>query len=171
MGDYAEQLVKNCMVVQAIVPVDMVAGALNSVGISLKHWDHMTIVAQTGAIAGGTCAITLAQDTSVAWTSGDTIALGFTTVYTNEAAVASSVLLPVTVVSTDNLAVANAMYVIEVDADSLSQAMGAVSGLPFDCVRIQLSAPAANDLVAVACILSKGRYTGAPASMKDVFLD
>lgn len=171
MGDYAEQLVKNCMVIRAIAPVDMNAGALNSVGISLKGWDHITIIAQTGLIPGGTCAITLTQDVSVAWTSTDAIALGFTTVYTNEAAPGSSVLLPVTVVNTDNLAVPDAIYVIEVDADSLSQAMGVATGLPFDCVRIELSGPGTNDLVSVLCILSKGRYTGAPASMKDVFLD
>lgn len=171
MGDYAEKMTRNCAIVQAIVPVDMVAGALNSVGMSMKHWDHCTIIAQTGAIAVGDVTITLAQDTSVAWTSTDAIPLPFTEVLTNEAAPASSTLLPVAVVSTDLLAVANSIYVIEVDADSLSDAAGAVTGNSFDCIRVQLGVSAGADLCSVVCVFSQGRYTGAPATIKDVYLD
>ena len=170
MGDYAEKLTRNCEVLNIAPPIDMVAGAVSCTPFSMRLWDHATIIATTGAIVAGTCAITLTQDTDVT-AAGDVIALAFTEVLTNEANVASSVLLPVVVASTDLLAVANAVYVIEVDADSMSDAVGAVTGNRFDVITVELSAPANNDLVGVTVILSQGRYTGAPASMKDAYID
>ncbi len=170
MGDYAEKLTRNCMVLSILPPIDMTAGAVTCPSFSMKGWDHATIIATTGAIVAGTCAITLTQDTDVT-AAGDVIALAFTEVLTNEAASASSVLLPVAVASTDNLAVAGSVYVIEVDADSLSDAAGAVSGNSFDVVTVELSAPGNNDLASVVVVLSQGRYTGAPATMKDAYID
>ncbi len=170
MGDWSEQLSRNAAVVLVVPPIDMVAGAVSGVPVSLKGWDHCTVIAHTGAVVAGTCAITLTQDTTVT-AAGDVIALAFTSVYTNEAAPGSNTLLPVTVASTDNLAVAASTYVIEIDADDLSDAVGAATGNRFDVIRCELSAPGNNDLVSVEFILTKGRYTGPPATIKDATID
>ncbi len=170
MGDWSEKLTRNCTILNISPPIDMNAGAVSCTPFSMKDWDHAAIIATTGAIVAGTCAITLTQDTSVT-PLGDVIALAFTEVLTNEATPASSVLLPVVVASTDNLAVANSVYAIEVDADDLSDAVGAVTGNRFDTITVELSAPGNNDLANVTVVLTKGRYTGAPALMKNAYID
>lgn len=169
MGDYAEQLCKNAAIVQAIAPANLTAGA-NGTPISLKHWDHCTIIIQTGVWAGGNQAVTVTQDVGVVPTA-DVIALGFTHYFTNDAAVGSNTLVDTVCASTFNLDTANATYVIEIDADSLSDAMGAATGLPYDCIRVVLAAVGQNDFGSVEYILTKGRYVGATATIKDATID
>lgn len=170
MGDYAEQLTRNGMICNVVPPIDLTIGAQSGRPVSLKGWDHLTVIAHCGAIVAGTSALTLTQDVAIAPTA-DVLALGFTAVYTNEAAPTVSTLLPVVVVNTEAMATTNAVYVIEVDADSLTDVLGATTGLRYDCVRCELSGPGNNDLIQVTFVLTKGRYAGPPADMKDVYLD
>ena len=171
MGDYAEQMVKNAAIVQLLQPVSL-NGLTNGTPISLKGWDHCTIVINTGAIAVGTAAVTLTQDTSVTAT-GSVKALAFTTYYTNSGvdagtlgAVGVSTLFPVVQATTAlTLDTANATYVIEVDADTLDVTLG------FDTLRPIWSNPGGADLAQVTAILTKGRFVGAAQTIKDVTID
>lgn len=165
MGDYAEQLVKNAAVVWSIAPANYTGAAATGVAISMKHWDHATVIFTTGAWAGGTAAVTLTQDTSVTPTAS-VKALAFTHYYTNDAATGSNTLVDTTCASTFNLDTANAMYVIEIDADSLDAANN------FDTFIVQVASPGANNDYYSACvILTKGRYVGASGTIKDATID
>ena len=164
MGDYAEQMVKNCAVVQAFPPIDTINAAQVGTTISLKKFDHVTIIIEQGAWAGGTPAVTLDQELLVAGALNTQLA--FTHMYTNTAAPGSNVFVDTAVVaSTFNLtAVPNVTTVIEVDADSLTQ--------PNTCIHVDIADPGANaDLISCTYICSKGRYKGASATMPDVTID
>ena len=169
MGDYAEELSKNAAIVQAIGPIDITAGA-NGTPICMKHWDHCTVSIQTGVWTGGNCAISLTQDSSVTPT-GDVIALPFTSYKTNDAAPGSNTLVDTVCASTFNVDTAASTYVIEVDADSLSDALGAATGNPFDCLRVVAGNPQQADFISIEYILTQGRYTGATATIKDATID
>jgi len=167
MGDYAEQMVKNCAIVQAFPPIDTTGAIQTGTVISLKHHDHVTIIINQGAWAAGTPAVTLTQDTSCVGAPA-VKALGFTHMYTNTAAPGSNVFVDTAVVAnTFNLtAVANVTTVIEVDADTLDATNG------FDCMNVVIASPGANaDLISGTYILSKSRYAGAAAAMRDVTID
>jgi len=161
-----EQLVKNCAIKQAFPPIDTTGAGQTGTPISMKGWDHCTIILSTGAWAAGTSAVTLTQDTSVTPT-GDVKALAFTHYFTNVAAVGSNTMVDTTCASTFNIvATANADYVIEIDADTLD------ADNDFDCLRVLTATPGANaDLLSGVYILSKGRYVGASASIKDATID
>ena len=166
MGDYAEQMVKNCAIVQAFPPIDTTGAAQSGTPISLKKFDHVTVIIQTGAWAGGVAAVTLTQDTSVTPTGG-VQALAFTHYYTNQAAPGSNVFVDTACASTFNIAaIANCTYAIEVDTDTLDITNG------FDCMRVEVASPgAAACLISATYICSKGRYAGASASIPDVTID
>ena len=166
MADYAEQMVKNCAIKQAFPPIDTTGAIQTGTAISLKGWDHCTIILSTGAWAAGTSAVTLTQDTAITPTV-DVKALAFTHYYTNVAAVGSNTMVDTACASTFNIAAtANADYVIEIDADTLDTANN------FDCLRVICASPGANaDLLAGVYILSKGRYVGASGTIKDATID
>ena len=167
MGDYAEQLVKNCAIVQAIPPADHNGlGARSGTPISLKGWDHCTIVIETGATNVATPAVTLTQDTSVTPTA-NVKALAFTHYYTNNAVPGSNAMVDTACASTFNMTVVdNVTYVIEIDADSLD------ADNNFDCLRVEVATCGANIWCFSAdYILLKGRYTGATATIKDATID
>ena len=167
MGDYAEQMVKNCAVVQAFPPIDTTGAIQTGTVINLKKFDHVTIIIDQGAWAAGTPAVTLTQDTSVAGAPA-VKALAFTHMFTNTAAPGSNVFVDTAVVAStfDLTAVANVTTVIEVDTDSLDITGG------FDCIGVVIQSPGANaDLISGKYICSKGRYKGASANMPDVTID
>jgi hypothetical protein len=150
-------LCQDCKIVEAIAPIDTTGAAQTGNHVSLKGYDHCTIIIQTGAWAGGTSAVTVQQSTVVAGT--DDKALTFTAYYTNDGATATDTLTSTACSSTFNLDTANAMYVIEIDAASLD------TDNNFDCIELNTATPGANaDLVSAVYVLSKGRYkTGATA--------
>jgi len=113
----------------------------------------MTIIIHTGAWAGGTAAVTLSQALNVA--GGTPLALNMDWMWTGTVA---SGLLTQTAVAADtfNLAVANTLYVIEVDASDLTVATG------YDCVSVLVATPGANiDLYSIDYILHEPRYSQA----------
>lgn len=153
-------LCQDCKIVEAFPPVDTTGAAQTGNHVSLKGYDHCTIIIQTGAWAGGTSAVTVQQSTVVAGT--DDKALTFTTYYTNDGATATDTLTATTCASTFNLDTANAMYVIEIDAASLD------TDNNFDCLELNTASPGANaDLVSAVYVLSKGRYRTGGTALTD----
>lgn len=130
---------------------NMTGTAMTAKYVSMKGYNHLTIIIHSGAWAGGTAAVTLAQAVDVS--AGSTKALGFAYQWTGT--VASGALTRTAVTSdTFNLAAANTMHVIEVDADSLDRDNA------FDCVTLAVASPGGNnDYYNVDYILSEPRYT------------
>jgi hypothetical protein len=142
--------VQNAKVLWAAEPKNYTGAAITKKYVSLKNYRRLTIIIQTGAWAGGTAAVTLAQATAVAGTG--TKALSFSTQYNDEA---TSGTLVSTAVASDTFTIgtANKVYVIEVDAEKLDVNNG------FDCVSVDIASPGANaDLYGVTYILSGTRY-------------
>jgi hypothetical protein len=137
-------------IIWAAEPKSYSGAAVTKKYVSLKYYKRLTILIQTGAWAAGTAAVTLKQATAVAGTGVK--ALSFTKQYNDEAV--SGTLVETAVVSdTFNLATANKVYVIEVDAEQLDMANG------FDCLSVDIASPGANvDLYGVVYVLSGCRY-------------
>lgn len=155
------QLIETCKIIGAADPKNFTGATFAGKYISLKNYNHVTVVIHTGAWAAGTAAVTLAQATDVAATG--TKALAFSYQWTGTAA---SALLTKTAVTanTFDLAVANTMYVIEVDAETLDIGSG------FDCFSVLVASPGANaDFYNIDYILSEPRF--AQAALPSAILD
>ena len=150
------QLVYEKTIVEALAPKDYNAAATDANYISMKGYDHCTIIIQTGAWAGGTAAITINRATDVSATDEDAGGVEFDYMYTNDGAVALSPLTKTAVTAdTFNLDTANAMYVIEIPADTIQGS----STTAYDCIQLALASPGSNaDLLSAVYVLSKGRY-------------
>lgn len=148
------RLATKAVLAPVIPPANYTGAASTDVYVSTKNGPHVTFVVQTGAWAGGTAAVTLLQATAVAGTASK--ALAFDTVYTNATDPTTSTLVSTAVVSnTFNLGVANALYVIEVDASSLDVNNG------FDCVAVHVATPGGNnDFYSAAAVAAPDRYVG-----------
>lgn len=157
------RLVDKVKFVTACPPAALTSTAGDGDYISMKNFDHLTIVIlvdNATTVTGG--AVTLKQATAVAGTGEK--ALAFTKMWANVDTGASDTLVETTVSSntfttatTDNK---NLMYVIEVEATDLDTANG------FDCIRIDVAsmanavgsvlymahAPAYNPAIAVSAI-------------------
>lgn len=144
------QLIQNAHVVQGLAPASV--STVTPDYVSLKNYQHLTIlISLTCATGVAGCAVTLLQDDSVAGTSEK--ALGFDWVWKNEN-IATETLTKTAVTSdtfTTAATVAEKLYVIEVDSDTLDVDNG------FDCVRVAL-ADAAATTASVVYILSQPRF-------------
>ena len=129
---YAEQLVKNCPVAQAVPPQNMqLQTGITGTAVSLRQTDHASVIIQTGAWdPDTTAAVIVYEDTSVVPTVAKQLI--FEKYLTNDANVASSTLLETACVGTFNLDTANAMYVIPIDGDQLD------CRLLYDCIRVMI---------------------------------
>lgn len=157
------RLVDKAKFVMACPPAALATTAGDGDYISMKNFDHLTIVIlvdNATTVTGG--AVTLKQATAVAGTGEK--ALAFDTIWANVDTGASDTLVETAVVSdtftTDTTNAKNLMYVIEVEATDLDTANG------FDCVRIDVAsmanavgsvlyiahAPAYNPAIAVSAI-------------------
>lgn len=151
-----KRMVENFKFVMSNVPVDIANAAVTGDYVSMKNYDHLTIVLQFGAVGTGT-ALTLKQSTNVGNTLSDEKALGYSKIWINVGNTTDT--LTETVVTSDTYTVADTpsnLYVIEVDGASLDVNNG------FDCVRMNLAAGAGTTLLSVLYILSNSRYSGAP---------
>lgn len=121
--------------------------------VSMKNYGRLTIVIHTGAWAAGTAAVTMSEALNVAGLTPQALAL--TRMWTGT--VASGLLTETAVVAnTFNLAVANTMYVIEVDASDLDTAD------LYDCVSVLVASPGANaDFYNIDYFLHEPRYAQA----------
>lgn len=157
------RLVDKAKFVTACPPAALATTAGDGDYISMKNFDHLTIVilVDNGAtVTGG--AVTLKQASAVAGTGEKELA--FTTMWANVDTGASDTLVETAVTSntftTDTTNAKNLMYVIEVEATDLDTANG------FDCIRIDVAsmanavgsvlyiahAPAYNPAIAVSAI-------------------
>lgn len=134
--------------------------AMTAKYVSLDKYRHLTIIIKTGAWAAGTAAVSLLQARNVAALNAK--ALGMTLQYTGT--VASDVWTETAVVGdTFNLAAANTVHIIEIDAMGLDQTGMSTTGGPFDCVTLVIATPGANaDFYNVEYILSDPRYIESP---------
>lgn len=156
-------LCERTKIVEAIAPVDTTGGAQAGNTISLKGYNHCTIIINTGSWAGGDAAVTLDQCTDVS--DSDSKTLAFTRYWTNDGAAATDTLTETTCASTFNVDTANSMYIIEIDAADLD------TDNNFDCLHIDTASPGANaDLISATYILSQPRYADAnmpPSALLD----
>ena len=142
--------------VEAIAPQNITGTAVDANYISMKGYDHCTIVINTGAWAGGTSAVTINRATDVSATSEDAGGVSFDYMWTNDGATSLSALTKTAVTAdTFNLDTANAMYVIEIPAASIKGS----STTEYDCIQLALATPGGNnDYVSATYVLWKGRY-------------
>jgi hypothetical protein len=149
----ATRFLESNKIVIGAVPIDTTGAAVSGDYVSLKNYEHLTIVIVQGAWAAGTPAVTLKQAVDVAGTSEK--ALSFTKYWSGVALTQDLLTGPVAVVSdTFNLtATASTFTIIEVDSSALDVDNN------FDCVRLGIASPGANaDLICVVYILSFARY-------------
>jgi hypothetical protein len=146
--------------IQASPPANMSGAAMTAKYVSLKNYNHLTIVITTGAWAAGTAAVTLVKASDVSATDAETARLQF--MWSDE--VTSNTFVKNTVTAnTFNLDTANKQYIIEVDAADLKHdattPFGAEKTVNFDCVTLAVATPGVNiDLYGVEYILSEPRY-------------
>lgn len=140
-------------IIGAAPPQNYTGTAMTAFYVSMKHYGRMTIVIQTGAWAAGTAAVSLLQATSVAAAGAKALNLDWMWTGTT----ASGLLTQTAVVAdTFNLAVANSLYVIEIDASDLD------ASNDFDCVTLVVATPGANaDFYNVTYILHEPRFAQA----------
>lgn len=153
------RLVDKSKFVMACPPAALATTAGDGDYISLKNFDHLTIVIlvdNATTVTGG--AVTLKQASAVA--GGDEKALSFSKMWANVDTGASDTLVETAVVSdtftTDTTNAKNLMYVIEVEATDLDTANG------FNCVRIDV-ASMANAVGSVLYIAHAPSYNPAIA--------
>ncbi len=161
---HKQMFVENIKVVYGSEPKNYTGAAGNSDYVSLKNYDRVAIVIQTGAWAGGTAAVTLTQATDVSGSGAK--ALSFANQWTYQSAGFTVDALAKTAVAGDtfNLATANTVHVIEVEASDLDLAGG------FDCLRVSIASPGANnDFYGVMIYLHGSRYPQAtpPSAIVD----
>ncbi len=143
-------LVERLKVIWANAPANYTGAASTDKYVSLKKYGRILALILTGAWAAGTAAVTLLQATAVAGTGAK--ALAFDTMWTDTAATGTLVKTAV-VSNTFNLAVANAAYVIDIDARTLDLANG------FNSVAVDIASPGANaDFYSVVYVLGDTRY-------------
>lgn len=159
-----ERFLEKNQIVWVTAPANYNGTAATTEYVSLKNWNKVTFIINTGAWAGGTAAVTVNEATSVS--AGSAQALTFTKYFTNDGAPTSPLLTETSCSSTFNLDTANSVYAIEITADMLTRASD------YDCVSCAIASPASNnDYYSVIAILSEPRYAAAPASQPSSVVD
>jgi len=156
------KLVEKQKVILGYAPAVYNGAACTAKYVSMKNYNHLTIILMTGAFAGAR-AVTINKATNVA--AADAEAHRFTKMWTDSAANGTFVETAVTG-NTFNTGVANSFYIIEIDAaDLLSDATSPYTGetTKFDCVSLEINNVAAADAWSVTYILSEPRYSEADA--------
>lgn len=144
------KMIHNCKILSSNVPVDINNLAVTGDYVSMKGYNHLTIILHFGVVGTGT-ALTLKQAKDVAATGEK--ALAFKKVYINEGLTTDT--LTETAVTSDSYTVASTnsnLYVVEIDSSELDV------DNDFDCVRFDLAAGAGTTLLSALCILSVPRY-------------
>jgi len=144
-------MVESVKIIGAFPPQDWINVATTAKYVSLKNYDHLTIVIRTGAIPGGAGAVTVTQAVNVAG-GGTPKALAFTSQWLGTSL--SGLLTETAVVANPFLLdTALSPHVIEIDADTLDVDGG------FDCVTVGVATPGAQaDHYSGTYYLSGARY-------------
>ena len=155
------QLIENKWPMFGIPPADHKGGAPPTPYVSMKGYNSLMFVIQTGA-SDGFPAVVVNEATDVAGTGAQQ--LGFYEYWTNEANIASANMVRTVCASTFNLNTANALYVVEIIADTLTLNSG------FDCISMTIGPSGKFGLFfAVVLIGNQVRYQGEDAI--DAFVD
>lgn len=141
--------------VWAAEPKNYTGAANTKLYVNMALYNHLTIIIQVGAWAGGTAAVTLAQANTQA--GGSSKALAFNLAFQWAATSASDVYTKTAVVSdTFNISVANTINIIEVEAQDLDLTNN------FNYVSVAIASPGGNnDLYGVIYYLSQPRFAQA----------
>ena len=141
--------------VEAVPPADYNNTAVDGNYISMKGYDHCTIIINTGTM-NDSSAVTINRATAVDATGEDAGGVEFDYMYTNDGATTLSALTKTAVTAdTFDIDTSNAMYVIEIPADSIKGS----STTAYDCIQLALAAPSAtSNIYGATYILWKGRY-------------
>ncbi len=141
------RLIDKIKIVNGTEPKNYTGAASTSDYVSLKNYNHATVLIQTGAWAGGTSAVTLTQATEVAGST--TKALGFDTVF----------IIPGD--GSADLPVKTAVVANTFDVDNL-----------YDCFRVEGASPSTNaDVYGVTILLSGARAGGNYALLPSAIID
>jgi hypothetical protein len=149
MGGYGQLLAEEGHVVNALPPVD-INGAANSDIFALEKYEHATIVIQLG-VTGAASTVTVEECDTIVPANNTAIAFS----YYAEATDAGDTLAARAAATTAGFATStndNVMYVIEIDADQLSE------GYPY--LRVVFSDPGASTIASVVAILTGGIKKG-----------
>lgn len=151
------RLVENIKVVQISSPKSYSSAAATTQYMSMKNYQHITWIINTGLWPAGTAAVTLAQATAVAGTA--TKALAFSWMWVNTAALIDTFTKTAVTSNTFNLDTAGLTYIVELDSSDLDVSNG------FDCAALLVASPGANadlyNIVALCGRDSLTRYPGA----------
>lgn len=145
------RLIEKNQIEVAVLPKDITGAAQVGTYISLKGYEHATILLVQGAWAGGTPAVTLHQATAVAGTAEK--ALSFAKKFDKISDAATTFAEAAVVSDTFNLpATTKTVTVLEIDAADLDVSGG------FDCMCVKVASPGVNaDLLTVVYVLSGAR--------------
>jgi hypothetical protein len=153
----ATRMMETQKIVQISAPKSYSGIASTTQYLSMKNYQHVAWIINTGLWPAGTAAVTLAQATTVSGTS--TKALAFSWMWVNTAALIDTFTKTAVTSNTFNLDTAGLTYVVEVDASDCDVTGG------FDCVALLVASPGANadlyNIVAVLGNTSTSRYPGA----------
>ena len=146
-------LVQESKLIWAAEPKNYTGAAMTAKYVSLKGYDHITILIQTGAWAGGTAAVTINEATDVSATGAQ--ALAFAKQW-NDVTTSGTLVETAVTANTFTLGTANKLYVIEIDAAQLTVDSN------YDCLTLAVASPGANaDFYGVTYILGGTRFAGA----------
>jgi len=150
------RLIDKVKIVNGFSPVDIDAEATTGDYVSMKNYNHCTIILTLG-VTGAASSITVQQATSVAGTSAKNLTV--TEMYANEAVGTNDTLVTTAVTSNtfDTSTDDGLMYVIEVDAAELDLANG------FDCLALACSDPGAETFGSCVYVMSEPRYEAGDA--------
>ena len=157
-----QKLISHAAICQAYAPQSSTGVNADCTGVSMKFYQHATILIETGAWAAGTVAVILRQDTDVGLATAAK-ALANAEYWAINPAVSSLATRTAVVANTFNLAAANRTVIIELNAEQLDVQGG------FDCFGVNLVASGANaDFMSVTYIMWQGRYVS-EAGMPNAF--
>ena len=155
-------LADTCKIVEAIKP-QTGGSARSGDWVSLKNYNHITIIVQLALGNAATTAITVDKATAV---DGSGNSNGITlnnwylaTASTSDAMTKGTAAASITTAATGS---GSEIYVIEIDAAELGD---------YDCVQLELGASHASNLVSATYVLSGARYAAQAINMPSAIID
>ena len=150
-------LVENCKVVVAAQPVDINGSGMTGDYVSLKDYNHATIILQAGVV-GATANITVNKATDVSGTDATTMTFNhwYETKTGSGDALPQGTAASSVATGTTN----NQLRVIEIDAAELGD---------YDCINVNISDPESSSFWSAVYVLSGARFKQAtpPSAIVD----
>lgn len=157
------QVSQKMKVIPIIYPLDTTGSGQTSDVVNMAKWDHLTIVVQQGAWAGGTSALTVEACDDNTPTTHPAMDFNYR-IATMDGSAGSDVWGALTWSTSTGITLpntANRATIIEIDAAEVyaNRVAGVAANAGYHRVRISTGTPGANaDLICAFAILSQGRY-------------